>query len=358
MESANARAKKFTYFIGIDVSRNKLDYAVLKDKQLVVHRETSNKPEAILAFVTELKTLTDFKISKAVFCMEQTGFYCNHLLNVLKKLKAYVAVENPVQIKNSLGLLRGKNDKIDAIRIAQYAQRNKTELKRWTPRRPIVVQLMNLIAIRNRLLGVSVALKTPLKEQLTFIKKGIQHESIQSCKRSLTAIEEDLFDINTSIESLINADDRLNRLKKLITSVPSIGPVTAIQIIICTNEFRDINNPKKFACYAGVAPFKRESGKMIGRAKVSHVANKKIKSLLHICAMGSLRYNKELIAYYERKTKTEGKPKMAVINAIRYKLILRVFACVNQDRCFVEDHIRANGITAGELVYASSLKTY
>jgi transposase len=216
----------------------------------------------------------------------------------------------------------------------------------------VVLQLANLFATRNRLLGLSTALKLPLQEQSNFYKPDLQHVNVQSCKRSLIALKEDLSAIDQAIEELINSDERLKRLKQLITSVPCVGPVTATHMIICTNEFKDITDPRKFACYAGVAPFKKESGRITGRAKVSHAANKKTKSLLHICSMAALRSDKEFQNYFERKTKIEGKPGMAVVNAMRNKLILRIFACVNQDRLFIRDYIRLKGVIAGELIDA------
>ena len=71
-----AKLKKYTYFIGTDVSKNELDYAVNSDEKLLFHREALNQTDDILAFATELKTLAKFAISKAVFCMEHTGIYC------------------------------------------------------------------------------------------------------------------------------------------------------------------------------------------------------------------------------------------------------------------------------------------
>jgi transposase len=339
-DEVSVKPKKFTYFIGIDVSRNKLDYAVIADKKLLFHKETKNQIDDISLFVNELKLLPKFTISKSVFCMEHTGIYCNHVLSTLKKLKANIVLENGLKIKNSSGLIRGKYDKIDSIRIAQYASKNRDELKIWASKRPIVQKLTNLYTVRNRLLGVQVALKTPIKEQTGFSRKTIQKDSVQSCERSLKAVNLDLLNINLSIDKLIESDDHLNKLKEIITSVPYIGPVTATQIIISTNEFKDITNPKKFACYCGIAPFKKESGTMNGRAKVSHIANKKVKSLLHICAMAAISHKGELQDYFKRKT-LEGKDKMAVLNAVRYKLVLRIFACLNQSRNFERDFRRA-----------------
>lgn len=333
-------AKKFTYFIGIDVSKNELDYAVIQGETFLFHLEGKNSPADILLFVGELKKLPKFTISKALFCMEATGFYCNHLLNNLCKLKANIWLENALQIKKSLGLVRGKNDKDDSVRIAAYAQKNYREAKLWSPGRPVVLELKQLVALRSRMLNLSMAIRTPLKEQTSFVKKTLVKQNKQLCKHSSEAVLADLLKIESRIEMVINADPNLKRLKYLITSVPCVGPVTAVQIICSTNEFTVIRDPKKFACYAGVAPFKTESGVISGRARVSHYANKRIKSLLHICAMNASRHDEELRLYYDRKTKADGKHQMSVINAIRYKLILRVFACVNQNRPYSKNFER------------------
>ncbi|GGH08145.1 transposase [Mucilaginibacter phyllosphaerae] len=338
MNSEKVKIKKFSYFIGIDVSRNTLDYAVIQDKQLLFHREALNEADNITAFLQELKTLPKFTMSKAVFCMEHTGIYCNHVLNAIKKVKGNVALENALQIRNSLGVIRGKYDKIDAIRIAQYASKNRDDLKLWVPARPALLQLKSLFALRNRLMGTQLALRTPLKEQVTFIKKGLQVQSTKLCKKSIEAIKADLADIEAAIDLNISSDENLKRLISIIVSVPNIGRITAIQIIISTNEFKDINNPKQFACYAGVAPFVKESGLFKGRGKVSPIANKKVKALLHICAMSAIISKGEIKDYFIRKTTIEGKPKMLVLNAIRGKLILRIFSCVNQNRHYQGDY--------------------
>lgn len=331
------KPKIYTYFIGIDVSRNELDYAVMKGKNLLLHCERLNNPQNITEFITELKLLPNFTITKAVFTMEHTGIYCNHLIRVLKKLKANVVIENSLQIKNSSGVIRGKYDKIDAIRIAQYSYNNREKLNLYNNKRPIMQLLASLFSLRNRLLKVQKGLKVPLKEQISFEKKGLAAENSKACKRTLKSLESDLDQLEHSIDDLIKGDDRLNHLIKIITSVPFVGRICAIQVIISTNEFKDIQSPKRFACYAGVAPFKNESGIFKGKAKVSTIANKRVKTLLHICAVSSLRGNSELKQYYNRKV-NEGKARMAVLNAIRNKLILRIFACVNQDRAFEKEY--------------------
>jgi transposase len=334
------KTKTYTYFIGIDISKNKLDYAIMRGKTFLFHKEAANEGEVISQLINEFRNLPKFTMSKAVFCMEHTGIYANHLLTVLKKLKTNIVVEDAQHIKNSLGLLRGKYDKIDAIRIASYAYKNRDELRMWVPKRTIMQQLAQLSALRNRLMDTQMRLTIPLGEQEQFANKKINQATTDLCISSINSVKSDILKVEAAISKMIHADESLNRVVKLLMSIPGIGIITAVQIVISTNEFKDINCPKKFACYAGVAPFKGDSGTTKVRAKVSHIANKRVKSLIHVCAVRAIRIDQELKAYYERKTQVEGKPKMAVFNAVRYKLILRAFVCVNQNRPYTKDYIR------------------
>ncbi|WP_370527267.1 transposase [Pedobacter sp. SYSU D00535] len=86
--------------------------------------------------------------------MEHTGIYNNHLLVTLHKHKALICLEPATQIKNSLGNIRGKSDKVDAVRIAQYAYKNRDGLRLWTPKRGIIYALAQLSSTRSRLIQV------------------------------------------------------------------------------------------------------------------------------------------------------------------------------------------------------------
>lgn len=340
-EEEKERKKNYKWFVGIDVSKNELDFAVLRDSRLLLHLEIPNKKADIRAFCQMLKKEVDgFRIGNTLFCMEQTGYYCNDLTAVLYALKADFAIENALKIKRSLGILRGKDDKEDAIRIAGYASKHHSTIRLWQPRRPIVDELKQLMSLRNRMVVTVTGLKLPIKEQKLFFKTGLQRKLKTFCENSILALDTDIQVVEQAIDQLIANDAKLRRLLEIITSVKSVGKVTAIHIVLATNEFMDISCPKKFACYAGIAPFKIESGKIKKRDRVSRIANHRMKALLHMCAMGAVYRHPELKTYFERKTKVEGKPRMAVVNAVRYKLILRIFACVQQNRLYTAEYAR------------------
>lgn len=212
-------------------------------------------------------------------------------------------------------------------------------MRLWQPKREVIQKIAHFTATRNRLLTAKKMFSTPLKEADSFVKPSIVKRNEKLCDKTMNAIETDLQKVDKAIDEIIANDEQLSSLFKIITSVDGVGKVTATQIIITINEFIDISNPKKFACYAGVAPFVRESGILRGRATVSHMANKSVKKLLHMAALTAITYNKDLKEYYERKVGEEKKNKMSVINAVRNKLILRIFACVNQNRKYDKNYM-------------------
>src|ERR1700712_3075840 len=201
---------EFEFFIGIDVSRNELDFAVQQGNCFLFHREIANEPRAILDFLKELGRLPGFKPGNAVFCMEHTGIYNNHALMCLHKRNAHICLEAAIQIKSSLGKLRGKNDKIDSIRIAGYAYKERKTLRLWNPKREVVQQLAHLAATRLRLITVKKQLKVPLKEHSAFNPGKVARQNLQICSHSLKAIDEDIDRADKSIDQLIKADPELD----------------------------------------------------------------------------------------------------------------------------------------------------
>lgn len=331
---------EFEFFIGIDVSKNELDFSVQHGKHFLFHKEISNEPEAIQSLLKEIGKLTSFSLSHAVFCMEHTGIYSNHLLACLYQKKANICLESATQIKKSLGNLRGKNDKVDSMRIAGYIYKNRDELRLWSPRREQIEQLAHLSSTRSRLIKAKKMLKAPLQEYGTFIKKKASKQNTDACNKALHGIQASLINVEKLIMTIINTDPELKRLFTLVTSVVGIGKVIAVQMIVTTNEFKDIHNAKSYACYAGLVPYLEESGVFKGKGRISHMANKKVKTLLHMAALVAIQYNDELRLYYERKVNLEKKNKMSVINAIRNKLVQRIFSCVNQNRLYEKNYLQ------------------
>lgn len=181
----------------------------------------------------------------------------------------------------------------------------------------------------------SLLLLETTKENIEFVKKEIYKE-VFIINQSLTNnIKKAINKIEKRIKEIIKSNQQLDKQSKLIKSIPGVGEQTSLYFIIATKGFTAFNNWRQFACYSGVAPFEYSSGSSIkGRTKVNHMADKKMKSLLQMCAMTTLKYDPQLKEYYNKK-KAEGKNSMLVLNNIRCKLISRVFAVVNRGTPYI-----------------------
>lgn len=321
----------FKNFIGIDISKGTFDYALIKDGDLLspLSGKTTNNPLGIVN-LEEFFRRQSLDMKETLICMEHTGIYCRLLSKYLVENNYNVWLEMPVQIIRSQGIQRGKNDQIDAVRIAKYACEKKDKAVLWQPPREVVLQINDLLTLRDRLIDSRKSLKQPIKE---FLDAGFKDTAklIESrCTGTLNAIEKEIDQIEKEIDKLINKDSNLKRLYKLATSVSGIGKITALTLLYFTNEFKIYSNANQLACYCGVAPFGHTSGISVkGKPRVSHFANKRLKTLLHLVAMAAITHDKQLAYYYQRKV-MEGKNKMLVLNAIRNKIIHRLCAVMKR----------------------------
>lgn len=323
----------------MDISKHSFDVAIFSanNAESVYHKSFTNDESGfkeLLKFTNE--AVTGFNVARSLFCMEATGLYCNALLEFFKKQQANVWVENPVQIKRSMGIKRGKTDKVDSISIAKYAFKNADLARLWKPSGVVLEKIKNLATLRERMVVTQKRLLVPIEELRSAGQVKMADLLYRSIKKSINAIESDLKTIEVKIMECLKEDSSLNHLFLLITSVVGIGFVTAINLLIHTQGFNTMCDSRKLACYCGVAPFPYQSGVSIkGKTRVSNMANKKLKTNLHLAALTAIKCDPELKAYYERKV-LEGKSKMSVINAVRFKLLARVVAVVNKNEKYVK----------------------
>ena len=325
------------YYIGIDVSKQTLDIAINMQNEHQHHLQVSNDLKGLKTFEKKAK---EWKIvlQNALFCMEYTGIYNDTVVEFLSSKHYALWVENALVIKRSLGIQRGKNDRLDAKRIAQYAYRFQDKAQPWIPDRRVIRQLKALVCLRQGLIKSKDTIAKPLKEYKKFIPA-----SYKLCKKgtqaSLKGIEKDIQQVEAQIQALLKADEKVKQQYRIATSVTGIGPVTACAMILCSGEFTKIQTGKQLACYAGVVPFEYSSGSSVrGCARVWHWANKKLKKYLHMAALSAIQVEGELKAYYERQL-AKGKHKMSVLNAVSNQLVLRVCACIRDNQLYDPQYI-------------------
>lgn len=327
--------EKFDYYVGIDVSKLKLDITVLHESTMVSYQVINNEEKSIAQFVTKL--FKQFNSRKMLFCFEDTGIYSLPLTYYFCDNKLLYWQVPAIEIKRSKGITRGKSDKTDSKDIAFYAYTQRHKFRPSMLSSKSIQRLKLLFAEREKVIKATAIFNTT-KENITFLSKDV-YKCVDSINNSvLNQFNKALKNIETKMMQIIESESRLKKQYDLLQSIPGIGMQTAIYLIIVTKSFECFDNHRQLACYAGTAPFPYHSGTSIhGRTKVHPLADKKLKSLLNLCAITTIRFDKEMKLYYERKV-AEGKPKMLVINNIRCKILARVFAVINRDSPFINTH--------------------
>ncbi|WP_367752925.1 IS110 family transposase [Flavobacterium sp. WC2430] len=330
---------KFKHFLGIDISKEYFDAVVILngDKQNTIHNQFVNDYKGIQALHKWLKE-QNATFENTLICLEHTGMYGKLLIKYLMVFKFDLWVEMSLKIIRSIGVQRGKNDKIDAERIAYYAMKNVDEAVLYKAPRKEVDKIRNLLSLREKLVVTKASLLRNVKELKSFdLEVAKLSEKLQ--KSTVKGIETDLQKIEKQLDKIINEDENLSRIFKISTSVTGVGKVTTLFLICFTNEFTMYITPRQLACYAGVVPFEHTSGKSVrSKPKVHYMANKKLKKQLHMCALSAITSDPELKIYYNRKVE-EGKSKMLVINNIRNKIVHRLCACIKENRIFEKRQI-------------------
>ena len=313
-------------FIGIDVSNRTLDVCILNNQNHQTFVIKNNKRDISKFFKTKLKPGAEYHI-----CFENTGKYSWLLMELLPEFGYPFYVVNPIHLKRSLGLTRGKNDQIDGIRIAKFIKKNHEELQAYIPMRKQVQQLKILLSDRKSRIEMKKRLQVKNKENQLGGVKAFSKEMIKFNNRLIKEIDKQIELLEAKIRSIINQDVYLSKLQKIIKSVPGVGDILTWHIIVKTNEFKSIKTARKLACYAGVAPFEHTSGTSVfGKHRVSFYADKQLKSLLHMSALRAVTLDSDFKLYYTRKIE-EGKNKMSVINAVRNKIIHVIYALVKNE---------------------------
>jgi transposase len=315
---------KCKLIIGIDVSKRTLDMHI---KPVGATLQITND---LAGFMVLKKQVTPG--SEVLVVMEHTGLYSRKLELFLHSHRIAFCKVPALEIKRSLGVVRGKNDRIDATRIAEYAWLRRDQLIPTLIIPEDMEQLNHLLSMRAKLVKDRSGYLSRLKELKSSTSGSVERLLLKSHRTVIEMLTKQIGVMESSILTVIQGNEEYQKTFLLLTSMKGVGKIVATKMIAATNNFTKFSNARKFNCYAGLAPFKHESGTSIrGRARVSHLANKDIKTMLNLSAFCAIRFDDELKQYYQRRV-AEGKAKMACINIIRSKIVARMFAIIKRQQ--------------------------
>ena len=322
------------YFIGIDISKDRLDVCIVNssdEKEMVFKIEnTVVGIEQMIASTADFEQDSDFR-----YCFENTGNYGLLLARMLEDQQISYYQVPALEIKLSQGIQRGKNDQVDARRIARYAKMYCADLKPSILPEKVLFTVKNLLTYRNFLIKVRTQFKNEKKSFYQVSKIADVGYEMDEIVDQIQELNNKIALVEKKIKDQIHEQENLNKNYEKMTGIKGVGFLTAAYMLVLTDNFTKFKNPRKFNCYAGLAPFEHTSGSSIkGKTKTSKLRNRRIKTVLFSGANSAIIYDEELKAYYKRK-KQQGKAHNSIINAVCCKLIYRIFAVVKREEPFV-----------------------
>jgi len=300
-------------YVGIDVSKNHLDWVV--GAQGSVER-VANSPAGVRRLAKRLG-----RVEADSIVVESTGGYERAVTDSLAAAGLPVVLVNPWRVRRfgeGLGVL-AKTDPLDARVLALFGERA------CPPKRPIPGprqrELADLVRRRRQLITIIVAEKSRLDTTSKTIRRDI--ESL------IRILERRVAKLDQRVDEAIAQDaERAENWKRLQTA-PSVGPAVARTLIIDLPELGSLGR-REIASLVGVAPFAKDSGKKSGYRRI-RAGRAAPRTALYLAAMNGARFNPVLREMYERMIAAGKPPKVALI-ALARKLLTILNAMVRDGR--------------------------
>ena len=388
----------FKHFIGVDVSKNKFNYAVINSAmKLIKEGELDMDFDGFNSFNKIIKSFDN-----SVIALESTGIYHLNLLSFLISKNHKTTLINPSLIKKftqTITLRKTKTDKIDAVIIAKFILKNIEHISYFIPnnmdditamarvRESITTQLgktktqfkQHLVVVfpeivakynvyTNFMLNVLNEFPTPQSIVNTPIKKIKEvfnqystkgrtpiitpDKFIKLAKKSIgisTKIYAEIIKHDITMIKFLSAEldkitnefiDIINKNKKddmeILNSIKGISDTTAAHFLTEIKDIKRFENSKKLAAYAGIDPSVKQSGSMNQKGRISKKGAKSLRRCLYLMASSVMRCNEYFRGYYLKK-KSEGMPHRKAMIALCNKILRVIFALLKYKEFFDEN---------------------
>jgi transposase len=290
------------YFVGIDTSQERLDVYVEPTQEQFSH---VNDDKGIAELIKRLTALAPLLV-----VIEATGKLEIPFMNAALEACLPVVVTNPQRIRDfarSVGQ-SAKTDALDARIIAQYAQKVRPEIKTLPDRDQ--QQLVELVIRRDQIVAMLAAETHRLNRVSPFMRTEIEQD--------VTYLKSRLDEINKRIQQFVTSHPVWQERRKLLESVPGVGPATSACIMACLPELGRCSN-RQIAALVGVAPFNADSGAKRGQRFIRG-GRSRVRKALYMATLVAMRYNPVLSAQYNRLVAAGKRKKVALVACMR-KLI-------------------------------------
>ena len=337
--------KKF--FVGIDFSKRRMDVSIVeKDfpEQTIDYKQFINNAEGAKEMCewVEYTTNTSTKFEgEVLFCCEHTGSYCLEVCDYLSENGKYIWLGNPLDIKRSMGMVRGKDDILDSRRIATFAAEKHHKAIMYIRPEDSTRALKYLLSIRNTLIEHKKALTCQIKENFPKLHNITMLCNIEEyLKQILDSIKTEIKKIEKMMLDIILSNKEYKNTFDILTSMKGVALINAAALIVFTDNFKRFSfNSRKICTYWGVTPFRNESGDSIRRGThTSSCHNYWLKAILSEAVLCAIRYNERLKTYFLRLL-AKGKHRNIALNNTKNKLLKTLVAMVRDGKKFDKNYV-------------------
>ena len=314
-------------FVGIDVSKNKLDFCWLRNAETGKRKSKSfkNTPQEHNSCSTWLLNVTKQPVEDIVLVVEPTGVYHEGLVYTLHDSGFKILQVNPSkasQYAKALNL-EHKTDKSDAYMLSQYGYAQQTKMEFWAPEPPEVRELKVLLRRLD-------ALESDLQREMNRMEASEfslpSQRVVQSLKAMIDRLKAEIETLKQDIDDHIDQYPDLKTNRALLESIKGIGSVMSRELVYLFAA-KNFKTAKQVAAYCGLIPRLNESGNFKGRTTLSKKGPSKIRAKLYMAAISASQHNPQIKAQKERLLRA-GKTPMQALGAAMRKLIQICFGVV------------------------------
>lgn len=318
-------------FIGIDVSKKKLDVLWLRDRSRlkVKTRVFANVRPAFKDLITWLTKQTGERPEQIHVVLEPTSVYHEQLTYTLHKAGFRVYLANPARAKDfarSEGTLN-KTDQRDALTLALYGVEKHERLTLWQPEPEEIRHMRALVARVD-------ALEQDRQRELNRLEKALATETSEEVLNSIRGViahlEAEIKRLNKDIDDHIDRHPGLKQDRALLRSIPGIAAVTSVELLGVLRS-RPFRSARQCAAFLGLTPVHCQSGTLNKASRISKAGKARLRKKLYMAAVTALSYNPDIRALKER-LKARGKSGRAIVVAAMRRLVHIAFGVLKHQQ--------------------------
>lgn len=256
-------------FIGVDVCQRSLDIGSCGNREVLKIPNTVASIRRWLAALAPASHIAVESTAKLHLPLVHAALAAGHRIYVL----------NPRDLAHYAQALgrRAKTDRLDALLIARYLEREHKELHAYRPPSALQIQLDELIQRRHKLVVARQA------QRQSFADMSCK---LRSATRLVRAYDAAIAEIDERLQQLATEDDTLRSASKRLRTIVGFGPLLAVSMAHAITRL-PFSNADAFIAYSGLDPRPRDSGKLHGRRYLSKRGHAELRRLLYTAAMSA-----------------------------------------------------------------------